>query len=125
MNQSDCFPVSTAQAERIDLHDYKLISTCKDGATALRYTAIQSGYTQEDLAEKLGKAKKVLSRALGGSSSLTLDVIIKLMKISGNYFPLEYMSHRCGGKFVFYTKEELELREAREKVARLEARQAA
>jgi transcriptional regulator with XRE-family HTH domain len=122
MNQSDLYPVSEAQAEKIDLHDYKVIASCKDGVSALRLTAIQSGYTQETLAEMLGKAKKVLSRALTGSSSLTIDVIIKLMKISGNYFVLEYMCHRCGGKFVFYTQEEIELREARERVAQLESK---
>ncbi|HYD34385.1 MAG TPA: helix-turn-helix transcriptional regulator [Methylophilaceae bacterium] len=117
--------LAEAQAERLETHEYKVIAACKDGVSALRMTAIQSGYTQETLAELLGKAKKVLSRAVTGSSSLTIDTLIKLMQISGNVFLLEYMCHRMGGKFVFYTQEEIELREAKERVAKLESRLAA
>lgn len=119
----DLYPIAEAQFEKIELSGYRVVKACKDGVTALRLTAAHSGYTQETLAEKLGKAKKVLSRALTGSSSLTVDTLIKLMKTSGSVFLLEYMCHQMGGKFVFYTHEEIEIMETREKLARMEANQ--
>ena len=124
MNQKQLYPVTEAQAKSITLSDPRLVAGCKDGVAALRYTALHSDYTQEDLAEKIGKAKKVLSRALNGSAGLPVDTYIKLMKESDSVFLLEYMCHQMGGEFRFVTEEEREMQELKEKLAILEARRA-
>jgi transcriptional regulator with XRE-family HTH domain len=124
MNQKQLYPVSEAQARSITLSDPRLVAGCKDGVAALRYTALHSDYTQEDLAEKIGKAKKVLSRALNGSAGLPVDTYIKLMKESDSVFLLEYMCHQMGGEFRFVTEEEKQMQALEEQLAVLKSRTA-
>jgi transcriptional regulator with XRE-family HTH domain len=85
-----------AQAQKIELVPDLLIQQCKSGAVALNQTCLASGYTQETLAEQIGKAREVLSRACNGRGGLNPDVIVKLCNASGSAFVLQYMAHQLG-----------------------------
>ncbi len=124
-NQPDLYPVAKAQFQKIELSNRKLIDSCPDGVKALRHTALNSDLSQEELAKTIGKAKKVLSRALNGSAGLQIDVLIKLMRESDSVFLLEYMCQQMGGEFRFVSQEEREYQEMKEKLAVYEARRAA
>lgn len=121
----DLYPVALAQFKKIELSNKKLIDSCPDGVKALRHTALNSGLSQEELANSIGKAKKVLSRALNGSAGLQIDVLIKLMRESDSVFLLEYMCKQMGGEFRFMSQEEIEYQELKERMAIIEARRAA
>jgi transcriptional regulator with XRE-family HTH domain len=123
--QTQMYPVAEAQARKIELSGRKEVEACKNGTQALRHTALNSDLSQEELARSIGKAKKVLSRALNGSAGLPVDTLIKLMRESDSVFLLEYMCKQMGGEFKFVSQEELEIRELREKLAVAEARRAA
>lgn len=123
--QHDLYPVQEAQAAKIELAHPKELAACKNGVSAIRHTALNSDLAQEELARNIGKAKKVLSRALNGSAGLTIDTLIKLMRESNSVFLLEYMCREMGGEFRFVSKEELEIRDLKEKLAAAEARRAA
>lgn len=121
----DLYPVSLAQFKKIELSNRKLIDSCPDGVKALRHTALNSDLSQEELARSIGKAKKVLSRALNGSAGLQVDVLIKLMRESDSVFLLEYMCKQMGGEFNFLSQEDIEYQELKERMAVIEARRAA
>jgi transcriptional regulator with XRE-family HTH domain len=123
--QKDMYPVAPAQFQRIELSNRKLVESCPDGVKALRHTALNSDLSQEELAKNIGKAKKVLSRALNGSAGLQIDVLIKLMRESDSVFLLEYMCAQMGGKFVFESQEEREIQEMKERIALYEMRRTA
>jgi transcriptional regulator with XRE-family HTH domain len=123
--QKDMYPVAAAQFQRIELSNRKLVESCPDGVKALRHTALNSDLSQEELANCIGKAKKVLSRALNGSAGLQIDVLIKLMRESDSVFLLEYMCAQMGGKFVFESQEEREIQEMKERIALYEMRRTA
>jgi transcriptional regulator with XRE-family HTH domain len=123
--QTDMYPVAGAQFKSIELSNRKLVESCPDGVKALRHTALNSDLSQEELANCIGKAKKVLSRALNGSAGLQIDVLIKLMRESDSVFLLEYMCAQMGGKFVFESQEEREIQEMKERIALYEMRRTA
>lgn len=123
--QKDLYPISEAQFEGIDLMPESLVSQCKSGAMAIRHTALHSGYAQEELANQIGKAREVLSRACNGRGGLDVDTLVNLMQTSGNAFILQYMANRLGGKFVFESEEEKELRLLAERMEFIKARRAA
>jgi transcriptional regulator with XRE-family HTH domain len=123
--QKDLYPIAEAQFEKIELMPESLIHQCKSGAQAIRQTALNSGYAQEELASQIGKAREVLSRACNGRGGLDVDTLIKLMQASGSAFVLQYMAHEMGGKFVFESPEEKELRLLSERMEVLKARRAA
>jgi antitoxin component HigA of HigAB toxin-antitoxin module len=121
----DMYPVAAAQFKSIELSNRKLIESCPDGVKALRHTALNADLSQEELAISIGKAKKVLSRALNGSAGLPIDVLIKLMRESDSVFLLEYMCQKMGGKFVFESQEDREIQEMKERIALYEMRRTA
>lgn len=123
--QKDLYPVTIAQARKIELHSPKELDACKSAVQALRFTALNSDLAQEELAKEIGKAKKVLSRALNGSAGLPVDTLIKLMQKCDSVYLLEYMCHQMGGEFRFVSEEEREIRDLKEKLAVAEARRAA
>jgi transcriptional regulator with XRE-family HTH domain len=121
----DMYPVAPAQFQRIELSNRKLVDSCPNGVKALRHTALNSGLSQEELAKNIGKAKRVLSRALNGSAGLQIDALIKLMRESDSVFLLEYMCAQMGGEFKFVSQEEREYQEMKEKMALYEMRRSA
>lgn len=123
--QKDMYPIAQAQPKAIELMPDKLIEQCKSGAMALSQTIANTGLSQEDFAEAIGKQRRVLGRALKGSAGLPIDTLIKVMQESDSVYLLQYMCHRMGGRFVFESNEERELRDLKEKVAQIEARRAA
>jgi hypothetical protein len=123
--QKDMYPIAEAQTKRLELMPDKLIEQCKNGAMALSQTVANNGASLDDVAEVIGKQRRVLSRAMKGSAGLPIDTLIKLMQESDSVYLLQYMCHRMGGRFVFESNEERELRELKERVAQIEARRAA
>jgi transcriptional regulator with XRE-family HTH domain len=121
----DLYPIAEAQSTPIELMPESLVAQCKSGAMAIRHTALNSGYAQEELAGQIGKAREVLSRACNGRGGLDVDTLIQLMATSGSAFILQYMAHQIGGKFVFETPEEKELRLLTERMEVLKSRRAA
>jgi hypothetical protein len=85
-----------AQAMEINIIDDNLVIQCKSGSVALNMTCIASGYTQETLADLIGKPREVLSRACNGRGGLDVDVLISLMRESGSAFILQYMAKELG-----------------------------
>jgi transcriptional regulator with XRE-family HTH domain len=116
------YPVATAQAQPIEVLPDPLIAQCKNGAMALRQTALNSGYAQDQLAERIGKPREVLSRACNGRGGLDIETLIKLMQESGSAYLLQYMAYRMGGEFRFLTPDEIELRDIDRRKAELMAR---
>jgi hypothetical protein len=116
--QKDMYPIAEAQTKRLELMPDKLIEQCKNGAMALSQTVANNGASLDDVAEVIGKQRRVLSRAMKGSAGL-------LMQESDSVYLLQYMCHRMGGRFVFESNEERELRDLKERVAQIEARRAA
>lgn len=96
MNNKQLLRPQTAQAQKIELSDVMLVSQCKTGAVALNTTCLASGYTQETLAELIGKPREVLSRACNGRGGLDIDVLIEVCRQSGSAFILQYMAHQLG-----------------------------
>jgi transcriptional regulator with XRE-family HTH domain len=123
--QKDLYPLSEAQSQKIELMPESLVAQCKSGAMAIRHTALNSGYAQEELAQQIGKAREVLSRACNGRGGLDVDTLVQLMATSGSAFILQYMAHQIGGKFVFESAEEKELRLLTERMEVLKSRRAA
>lgn len=123
--QKDMYSVAEAQAKRLELMPDKLIEQCKSGAMALSQTVANTGASLDDIAESIGKQRRVLSRALKGSAGLPIDTLIKLMQESDSVYLLQYMCHKMGGRFVFESNEDRELRDLKERVAQMEARRAA
>jgi hypothetical protein len=123
--QKDMYPIAKAQTKRLELMPDKLIEQCKNGAMALSQTVANNGASLDDVAEVIGKQRRVLSRAMKGSAGLPIDTLIKLMQESDSVYLLQYMCHRMGGRFVFESNEERELRDLKERVAQIEARRAA
>lgn len=119
------FPVLEAQAQKLDLAPEMLVKQCKTGAMALTKTCLHSNYTQETLAEKIGKAREVLSRACNGRGGLDIDVLIQLMHEAGSVYLLQYMCMQMGGEFRFVDDEERRIREMEEELLLLKARRAA
>lgn len=119
-NNAQLYPVAPAQAQPLEALSEPLVAQCKSGAMALRQTALASGYAQEELAKKIGKAREVLSRACNGRGGLEVDALIKLMNESGSVFLLQYMAYQMGGKFTFYTPEEKELMNLRKRMNEIE-----
>jgi hypothetical protein len=119
------FPVLEAQAEAIEMADDLIVKQCISGSVAIETTCVLSGYSKEVLAEKIGKAREVLSRASSGRGGLDVDVLIKLMRESGSTLILQYMAHQLGGEFRFLTDEELEIKQAEEHLASLKAKRQA
>jgi plasmid maintenance system antidote protein VapI len=115
--QKDLYPIAEAQFEAIDLMPESLLTQCKTGAMAIRHTALHSGFAQEELAEQIGKAREVLSRACNGRGGLDIDTMIKLMNVSGSAFILQYMAHKMGLRLIRETKQQKEIRELEEKLA--------
>jgi hypothetical protein len=123
--QKDMYPIAEAQTKRLELLPDKLIEQCKNGAMALSQTVANNGASLDDVAEVIGKQRRVLSRAMKGSAGLPIDTLIKLMQESDSVYLLQYMCRRMGGRFVFESNDERELRELKERVAQIEARRAA
>jgi transcriptional regulator with XRE-family HTH domain len=118
---SQLYPVATAQAQPLEVLPEPLVSQCKSGAMAMRQTTLSSGFAQEELANRIGKAREVLSRACNGRGGLDIDTLIKLMNESGSVFLLQYMAYKMGGKFTFYTQEEIELMSLKKRMNELQA----
>jgi plasmid maintenance system antidote protein VapI len=115
------YPVATAQAPSIEVLPDSLVAQCKNGAMALRQTAMNSGYAQDQLAEMIGKPREVLSRACNGRGGLDIDTLIKLMRESGSAFLLQYMAYQMGGEFRFLSAEEIELQQLERRAAEIRA----
>jgi len=94
--QKQLLTLQEAQAEKLELAPEILVKQCKSGAEALRHTCLTSGYTQETLAEQIGKAREVLSRACNGRGGLDPDVLISVCSASGSVFVIQYMAHQLG-----------------------------
>lgn len=90
------YPVQSAQAESLAMTDQKVVKQLSSGAMALSTTCVLSGYSQETLAEKVGKPREILSRAANGRGGLDIDVLIKLMQESGSVLILQYMAKELG-----------------------------
>jgi hypothetical protein len=86
---------------------------------------VVSGYSKESLAELIGKPREILSRACSGRGGLDIDVLIKLMRESGNALIVQYMAKQIGGEFRFLTQEELAIKKAEQELAELKARRRA
>jgi hypothetical protein len=123
--QKDLYPVQEAQSQKTELAHPSVLRACKNGVEALRHTALQSDLADEELATSIGKAKRVLSRALNGRAGLPIDTYIRLMRQCNSVFLLEYMCREMGGRFVWDTSEEREIREMEERLAEMKARRAA
>ena len=123
--QKDLYPITEAQSKRIQLVPDALVEQCKNGAMALSQTVSNTALSQEDFSERVGKQRRVLGRALKGSAGLPIDTLIRVMEESDSVYLLQYMCKRMGGRFVFESQDERELRELKEKVAALEARRIA
>lgn len=119
------FPVLEAQADAVHMADDLIVRQCSSGSVAIETTCVLSGYSKEVLAEKIGKAREVLSRASSGRGGLDIDVLIQLMRESGTTLILQYMAHQLGGEFRFLTQDEIDLRKAEELVASIKARKSA
>ena len=120
-NNKQLYPVLEAQAQNIEVLPEPLVAQCKNGAMALRQTALSSGYAQDKLSELIGKRREVLSRACNGRGGLEIDTLIKLMQESGSAFLLQYMAYRMGGEFRFLSEEEVELRDLERRAAEIRA----
>ncbi|KAF0844350.1 hypothetical protein FNL37_1794 [Methylovorus glucosotrophus] len=119
------FPVLVAQAPKLEMAPDLLVKQCKSGPMALTKTCLHSNYTQDTLAEKIGKAREVLSRAQNGRAALGIDELIKVMEESGSVYLLQYMCMRVGGRFVFVDDEDREIYELEQELLLRKARRAA
>ncbi len=117
--------MTEAQAKRLVVIDKNLVKQCRDGAMALSQTVSNTGLSQDDLAERIGKQKRVLTRAMKGSCGLPIDALLRVMIESESLYLLQYMCHQMGGEFNFISQEEREYQEMKEKLAIYEARRAA
>ena len=119
------FPVLEAQADAVYMADDLIVRQCATGSVAIETTCVLSGYSKEVLAEKVGKAREVLSRATSGRGGLDIDVLIKLMRESGSTLILQYMAKQLGGEFRFLSEQEREVIELEQKLAIAKSRKAA
>jgi hypothetical protein len=117
--------LSEAQAAKIGLANNLIVEQCMDGATAIDTSCVVSGYSKESLAELIGKPREILSRACSGRGGLDIDVLIRLMRESGNALIVQYMAKQIGGEFRFLTQEELAIKKAEQELAELKARRRA
>ena len=121
----DLYPVALAQAMPLEMADDLLVEQCMSGGIAIETTCVLSGYSKDALAEKISKAREVLSRACSGRGGLDIDVLINLMRESGTVFIAQYIAKQLGGEFRFLSQDEIELRNAEKLVAQIKARRAA
>ena len=114
-----------AQAGSISLADDLVVKQCRTGAVAIDTSCVVSGYSKESLSDLIGKPREVLSRACSGRGGLDIDVLIKLIRESGNALIIQYMAKQLGGEFRFLTSDEIAIKEAEEHLANLKAKRAA
>ena len=114
-----------AQALSISLEGDLVVKNCSSGAIAIDTTCVVSGYSKETLAERIGKAREVLSRASSGRGGLDVDVLVKLMQESGSALIIQYMAKRLGGEFRFLTNDEIEIQKTEAYLASLKAKRIA
>ena len=113
-------PIYQDVRQKMELAPMELVKLCRDRMDAIRLCVQLSRLPDQVVCDELGIDKGHFSRMMKGSANFPDKKANKLMKLCGNYAPLQYEAWSNGFNLVQRASEE-EITELRTRLAQLEA----